>query len=193
MWEQPKECVCSVPATLIQQTSFRATQVLSSCQSVFHSPSSLGCPPRLSWKSLCREAEWSRGYHQRERRQVCNHSGRLASWQCADVVHRFSDQPSLCPYTASARQGRPCCPCGASSRGRQSHWQSSLPPDSASLHLIQSYSTASSLHTPSATSTNTLQYRGLQLKDPKGVIIPQRQSFTLQGPPCCKLGQRALW
>lgn len=100
MWEQPKECVCSVPATLIQQTSFGATQVLSSCQSAFHSPSSLGCPPRLSWKSLCRAAEWSRGYHQRERQS--KYAVTVGSQQAgplyADVVHRFRNQPSLCTF-----------------------------------------------------------------------------------------------
>lgn len=80
-------------------------------------------------------------------------------------------------HTASARQGEYCYPSVASSRGRQSHQQSSLPPVSVSLHLTQSESTVSYLYTPPVTSTNTLQCRGRQLKEPKGAMMPQRQSF----------------
>lgn len=124
MWEQPKECVCSVPATLIQQNfprSHPSSRLLPACIS---QPLVPGMPTQVELEVTLQRSAAEQGLPSRgQTGKACRHvsSQEAGGPLCADVVHAFGDQPSLCPSYSQ-------CWAEWALGGRQNHQQSSLPP-----------------------------------------------------------------
>lgn len=157
--------MCTVPATLIQQNfprSHPSSRLLPECIS---QPLVPGMPTQVELEVTLQRSAAEQGLPSRGKTgKACRHgNSQEAGPLCADVVHAFGDQPSLCPSYSQ-------CWAGWALGGRQSHQQSSLPPSASlepSAHTLLPQHRLATMQRPPAKRTN-------------GVVM-QRQSFDFQG------------